>query len=226
MNDYEKSVFLTKAQDEIVKNHFIPASRGNTVQQGFDDMAKRQSDFASVLRTVNCKRANAGTKINPNSLLYYLPIDALIVVNESITTTKGNLLQVIPVRYDEYLRLMSKPYKRPLKNQAWRLITSGANDEEISLSGEKLIEVVIGAGQSINSYRMRYVKKLSPIILSDLTEEELSINGVSTASDCELDPILHEEVLQRAVELAKAAWVASNSGENLQLVTQLGQRSE
>lgn len=43
--------------------------------------------------------------------------------------------------------------------------------------------------------------------------------------DCELDPILHEEILQRAVELAKIAW--TNTGQdNLQAVMQAGQRSE
>lgn len=219
LNDYEKSVFLTKAQDEVAKNHFIPQSKGNTLQQGYDDSAKRQMDFANVMRTESCKRATTGTKINPNSVLYHFPEDVLVVVNETITTTKSKVLQVLPLSYDEYMRLMSKPFQRPLKNQAWRLISEGAGTE-------KIVELVLNAGDSVNAYRVRYVKTLQPIVLTDLGDDGLSINGVSEVSECELDPILHEEVLQRAVEIAKVAWVTNSNGENLQLVTQLGQRSE
>ena len=34
LNEYEKSVFLTKAQEEIVKNHFNP--EGNRYKEGLD----------------------------------------------------------------------------------------------------------------------------------------------------------------------------------------------
>ena len=47
----------------------------------------------------------------------------------------------------------------------------------------------------------------------------------SKASECELDPILHEEIVQRAVELAKAAWTSTGQ-DNLQIVSQMGQRTE
>lgn len=49
----------------------------------------------------------------------------------------------------------------------------------------------------------------------------MSINGVSTISECELNPIIHSEILQRAVELAKAAYQG-----DLQASVELGQRSE
>ena len=42
---------------------------------------------------------------------------------------------------------------------------------------------------------------------------------------CELDPILHEDILQRAVELAKVAWTATGQ-DNAQMVMAAGQRSE
>ena len=49
--------------------------------------------------------------------------------------------------------------------------------------------------------------------------------GTGTTSGCELDPILHEDILQRAVELAKVAWTATGQ-DNAQMVLQAGQRSE
>lgn len=59
VNEYEKSVFLTKAQDEIVKNYFNPKSKGNTVQEGFDDTAKRQADFSGIMCTKQCTRSGS-----------------------------------------------------------------------------------------------------------------------------------------------------------------------
>ena len=62
LNAYEKSVFLTKAQDEILKNYFNPKSKGNNTQDGFDDNAKRQVDF-SMLTSVETKSSSFGTPL-------------------------------------------------------------------------------------------------------------------------------------------------------------------
>jgi hypothetical protein len=71
---------------------------------------------------------------------------------------------------------------------------------------------------------VRYVRVPSPIIVGNL--DGLSIDGVTAVSTkCEIDPILHEDILQRAVELAKIAWTATGQ-ENVNLVMQAGQRSE
>ena len=39
LDEYEKSVFLTKAQDEIVKSYFLPQT--NKSMQGFDGNEKK-----------------------------------------------------------------------------------------------------------------------------------------------------------------------------------------
>lgn len=163
-------------------------------------------------------------KIDPRSRLYLYPSDTFIVVNESLILSTAKYLQVIPLRYDEYTRLMSKPYKRPLKNQAWRLMNSGSVTGGNSTS--KIVEIVtnIADENNIVQYNVRYVRIPKPIIVANLGD--LSIDGQSEAStECEIDPILHEDILQRAVELAKVAWTATGQ-ENAQLVMAAGQRSE
>lgn len=226
MNEYEKSVFLTQAQDELVKNHFSSASRGNSLQQGYDDSLKRQTDFSGLMKTSICEEITDETllaemdKIDYRSTLWTFPKDVFIVINEALTATSSGTekpLQVVDLRYDEYTRLMSKPYKRPLKNQAWRLINSGN-------ASEKYVELVTNIGDDVTKYKIRYIRTLKPIILADL--DGLTIEGIGEPTECELDPSLHQELLTRAVELAKAAWVTTNSGENIQLLTQSGQRSE
>ena len=49
LDEYEKSVFLTKAQDEIVKAYFNPKT--NKVQEGFDGNERRQIDFSMIMRS-------------------------------------------------------------------------------------------------------------------------------------------------------------------------------
>lgn len=282
LNAYEKSVFLTKGQDETMKNYFNPKSKGNNTQEGFDGSAKRQVDF-SMLTTVATTSAtsytyslvtgktdkdgkpvysrtettvpkstysytvaydtdgnvlkddndnvlyirNEGTDVSgfgtplfdmrENTKSITLPSKLMYAINEMVEVTRNDkkiLLQVVPVKFDEYSRLMCKPYKRPLKYQAWRLI----NNDVVNKA-----DIVVGPSDILTKYTIRYVRRPNPIIVSNL--DGLTIEGKSTATECELDPILHEEILQRAVELAKVAW--TNTGQdNLQAVMQAGQRSE
>ena len=219
LNAYEKSVFLTKGQDEILKNYFNPKSKGNTTQDGFDGSVKRQVDF-SMLTSVETKSSGFESPLfdtRENTKSVGLPSKLMFAINEVVEVTRNNkqvILQVIPIKFDEYSRLMCKPYKRPLKYQAWRLTNNNTSNKA---------DIVIGPSDTLIKYTIRYVRRPNPIIVSDL--DGLSIEGKSTATECELDPTLHEEILQRAVELAKVAW--TNTGQdNLQAVMQAGQRSE
>ena len=219
LDEYEKSVFLTKAQSEIIKNYFNP--KGNKYQEGFDGSQKRQVDFSKLMKTY----ASSGTAPAPTSFFgnvtgaYKItwPDDVFVVVNEVVDVTKKDdnrkyRLQVIPIKYDEYLRVSSKPYKQPLKNQAWRII-----------NGENDINLIVGHLNSVSDdgYHIRYVKHPKPIILESLVGSDLSINTEKNAMGCELDSEIHPEILQRAVELARAAYAG-----DLKSDVELGQRSE
>lgn len=219
LNAYEKSVFLTKGQDEILKNYFNPKSKGNTTQDGFDGNAKRQVDF-SMLTSVETKSSGFENPLfdtRENTRSVGLPSKLMFAINEVVEVTRDTkkvILQVIPIKFDEYSRLMCKPYKRPLKYQAWRLTNNNISNKA---------DIVIGPSDTLTKYTIRYVRRPNPIIVSDL--DGLTIENKSTATECELDPILHEEILQRAVELAKVAW--TNTGQdNMQPIMQAGQRSE
>ena len=219
LDEYEKSVFLTKAQSEIIKNYFNP--KGNKYQEGFDGSQKRQVDFSKLMKTY----ASSGTAPTPTSFfgnvtgVYKItwPNDVFVAVNEVVDVTKKGesrkyRLQVIPIKYDEYLRVSSKPYKQPLKNQAWRII-----------NGENDINLIVGHLNSVSpdGYHIRYVKHPKPIILESLDGSGLSINNETNEMGCELDPEIHPEILQRAVELARAAYAG-----DLKSDVELGQRSE
>lgn len=166
-----------------------------------------------------------------NTKSVVLESDILMFVNEYVEVNRRgstSRLTILPINYNEYSRLMSKPYKRPLKNQAWRLLDNS--------SGYRKAELVVGPTDTITKYVIRYVKRPRAIIL-DVLSDGTSLDGyvgadvlgnpvtdVSKAAQgitCELDPILHHEILQRAVELAKAAYMG-----DLQSQLALGQTSQ
>lgn len=246
LNEYEKSVFLTKAQSELVKNYFV--AEGNSHQAGFDGSQKRQMDFSLLMKTFE-GIPNGSYSVDPRSLVYQLPDDVLYIINESINLIKsGNVTAIRQVRalsFDEYERLMSKPFKEPVKYQAWRLMVKAATYNAKSTS--PVVEVVlttsdrtkysVGTTPANAKYILRYVKKPRPIILENFSAsfgEDLSIDGyngseaeysnggtLSSWNPCELDKSIHEEILQRAVELAKIAWAGDPAA-----TIQTGLRSE
>ena len=203
LDEYEKSIFLTKAQDEIIKSYFD--SRTNKPQEGFDDSSKRQIDF-SMLTTVYHIDATTNHPLydyRSNTESIDLPSDIFMIVNEYVIVNRNNddaYLQVIPIRFDEYTKLMSKPYKRPLKWQAWRLLNNDTTNKA---------DIIIGPSDRLGTYYLRYIRRPNPIILDNLGK--LTIEGKSNITQCELDPILHHEILQRAVELAKISYEGTSA---------------
>ena len=226
-NEYEKSVFLTKAQSEIIKNYFNAG--GNKYKEGFDQSPKRQIDFSMLMRNTNLV-ANSNATYDLRATSYTYPEDVLLIVNESLLILDGEnkvvgIRQVIPITYDTYTRMMSRPFKEPLKNQAWRLITGVDN----SMSTAEIIPNNVDRKAAGQQYMIRYVKKPRPIIVADLdqTVGDVTIEGEYKAQTSELDPSIHEEILQRAVELAKASYASDQSGQaQLQNQITVGQRSE
>lgn len=214
INEYEKSVFLTKAQDELIKNYYEPD--GNKYKKGLDDSLKRQVDFSELIKVsageLNTKAPSV--TFDKRAKIFDLPIDLLLPINEMVETDSG-IKQVLSINYEDYTRLMSRPYKEPLKYQAWRLNTTS--------SGRMSVEVIINSNDTIKEYKVRYVRRPKPIITVNLSSEygDMTINGEGDVSECELNPIIHQEILQRAVELAKVAY----TGDVTALIN-VGQRSE
>lgn len=240
LTEYEKSVFLTKAQDEIIKNNFTNVQGGNKYQQGVEDSEKRYADFSALLTVVelNSKTDHIVT-FDERGKIFILPdgdeegnMKVMIVITEIFKTGNSNSelisYQVIPLKFDEYIRLMSKPSSDPLKKQVWKLM---GNNE----SGNGSIEIVPhwkDKDNTINKLILKYIRKPYPIILEDLSSQGLSIEGykgtggsrtgpATTKGCCELAAELHPEILQRAVELAKIFY----TGDNQQVIT-AGTRSE
>ena len=215
LNEYEVSIILTKAQYQLLQewvNRRTDISNG-----GFDRSAKRQVDFSSLIITDEISPATAGqisslTKIDPRSTVYITTAkwDIFSVLNEKIrwSGTGRDIfeLSVIPLANDTYDDLMKVPYKFPPKDCAWRLMNSSA-----STSGDTyFIEILAPNIDPTAVYIRRYVRKPAPIILVNLPTG-VTIEGINVQTPCELPEEAQQEIIERAVTLAKIAWQGGTS---------------
>lgn len=131
LNEYEKSVFLTKAEKQLLLEYFN--SRTDGVGGGFDGSQKRQYDFSSLIKVANpIYYPNPDSKIDRRGLVYIFPQDYYLTVNELLYDTKYQY-SVLPISYSEYQTLMLKPYSFPVKKAAWRLFNGeGVSNKFIS----------------------------------------------------------------------------------------------
>lgn len=136
LDEYEKSVILTKAEKDLVRDYFN--SRTVKTGEGFDDSQKRQYDFSTLLKTSKLELKsllligfNGYQKdfniFDDRSLIYVAPPDFFLSINESIIDNNNRRYSVLPISYSEYNRLMLKPYGYPLKRQAWRIISDSSS---------------------------------------------------------------------------------------------------
>lgn len=145
--------------------------------------------------------------INDESTHYSNEPQFTIIDGVNVGKTKEEYI-IVPISYKEYDREMSKPYAQPLKKQAWRLFQN--NSLGFDFDSELIPKFSInphGNGYNIGdvvlTYKIRYVRRPRPIILEDLPNG-LEIDGESSYSECELNPILHADILNKAVEIALA----------------------
>lgn len=215
LDEYEKSVFLTQAQDIIVKSYF--SNNTNNQGEGLDDSARRQVDFSKLITVGIGTPIEASTEkdwisFDERGLMYQMPDNVLVVLNERLVVTPkdsntSKSYVVIPISYSEYDRIMSKAYAQPLKKQCWRLFNGETGDSSTNTDINAEIIPIEGVikDKDTATYKVRYIKRPAPIILTNLTfdsQETLKIDGKSDISECELNPIIHMDILNKAFELA------------------------
>jgi len=226
IDNYELSVFLTKAQDEIVFNTYNPM--GNKYQDGFENSEKRRGDLKQLVKSF--KTIPLETDINEESINGYksvsveLPLDVYFIIQEQ-ASIDDIFVGVIPISHDELMLQKDNPFRKPssdkLFNRVWRL------DNNINDTYLKSLEIVLPLDSVLEEYRMRYIKSPRPIIIEDINEGEfaglgLTIKGQTTKTTCELDEIVHRQILDRAVSLALEAF----EQQRLQTQTQISSRNE
>lgn len=192
LNEYEKSVFLTKAQDDIVIELYTGK---NQFGDSFEKTEEIRRYLSDLVKTVELSEKLTGyTGVSKSSMFFKLPEDVWFITYESATLKDerlgcldGEEATIVPVTQDEYYRIAKNPFRGPSKGRAVRLDI-----------GDGVIEII--SDYNIDKYLVRYLSRPKPIVLEDLSE--LSVNGVKVRTECELNPVIHRAILERAVRLA------------------------
>ena len=196
-NEYEKSFFLTKAQEEVIVNLY---NGKNPYGESFESTEELRRYLESLVKTkvYSTEEQVDGVKVSANSVLYELPNDVAFITlelttfnDESLGCYNGRTASVYPVTQDEYNKVKNNPFRGPTKYKVLRL-DSEANKVEL-ISKFK-----------IGTYLIKYLSRPEPIILENLPNG-LTIEGKANKEDCKLNPILHNTILERAVQMALQA---------------------
>ena len=194
LDEYEKSLLLTKAQNELVVNLYNGRNPYGESFESTEELRRYLSNLV-VEKYLKPITNTSGTPlgITSTSSFFTLPEDLWFITLESVILDNGKCreetyMKVYPTKQDEYLNIKDNPFRGSNDRRALRLDFSEGNVEIIC---KYLIAV----------YYIRYIKKVPPIILTDLPEG-LTIEKESKASDCILHEALHQKILDRAVQLA------------------------
>ncbi len=218
LDKYEKSVFLTKAQLELVKEVNGPINKYGTSFEGSD---KRRADMRELIKNATIVPTKKSDGLDKDSYTAQLPDDCFLIKFESALYPVGGcdekaLIEIVPIKYDEYHKQKRNPFRQPDHQNGFRLdIASNDTGKNVELISSK----------AIDTYQIRYVQYPTPIVLTDLdwvsSSETLSVDGVEVRTECKLDQEFHREILDRAVQLAMLAY----KGEALPSKVQLDQRN-
>lgn len=198
LDEYEKSLFLTKAENEIFLNFYSGKNPYGEFFEATEEL-RRYLDTLVKDATPNVIDNNTGVLSN-NSVKYQLPSDLAFITLEEVTysddpdkkcTSNGFKASVYPITQDEYARVKDNPFRGPTKYKVLRLD-----------KGDKVVELIHHKDYNIGTYYIRYLKKPEPIILTDLKSSNLYIEGKNEVSTTDMNPILFDLILNRAAALA------------------------
>ena len=194
LNEYEKSVFLTDAQRELVIELY---SGRNTILGGYsyEEVEEVRRYLSTLNKTVELnKQVSSLISLSNTPSFYQLPSNTLFVTIEQVKINddsneclNGKYIEVKPIRRDRFLLWSKNPFRQPNTSFAYRI------DHE-----NNYIELVYD--KILSTYKVGLLIRPTPIILVDLPY--LSIEGINVKTECTLPEILHNEILKRAVVMA------------------------
>ena len=200
-NEYEKSVFLTKAQDELIVSFY---SGKNSYNEGFENTEEIRRYLSSLIETkeLDEDKTSTLTKLTDQSHIYKLEDNTWFITYEAIKITSedpclnGKSIEVVPITQDDLHKLLKNPFKGPNNRRALRL--------DLANNSVEIIYPLEG------KYLVRYLKQTSPIIV-DTLDESLDIKGKHKVTECKLHEALHRTILDRAVQLAVTSKITLNN---------------
>lgn len=179
VTEYEKSVFLTRAQLEFIQELI----KGNTVYgQGVEDTTNVRLQLYPLYKKVQYTQFKDA--LSNKKVLHILNVE-LVVNNKTVPT--------VPISYDEYTTIKNNPFKSN-GNRAYYI----QNSQDISVYYNK---------QELQdpNCTFYYIEYPTPIITDGALEANIIDDNTGKLQNCILPKSTHFEILKKAVQLALIA---------------------
>lgn len=198
LNEYEKSLFLTKAQDELVRMYYTGK---NSNYNSFESDEETRRYLDSLIKTKQVSLSSPQQYFGFKQYNVKKDDSMLFIVRETAENASegclnGVVMPIVPVTHEDINRIMNDPFKRPNERKVLRY--------DVDENG---VYFNLLSKYNLKSYTITYLKKPRPIILEDLTPELFTIDGEWKHSEPEIPDLLQHKVISRAVELAKATYI-------------------
>lgn len=203
LDEYEKSIFLTKAQEELLielysgRNHIGSFEETEEIRRYLDSLIKTSILVEREGNLIGLSKSSIFFKL-PKSLLF-LTYESVDISDNSLPCNKERNVIVKPITQDEYFKVKENPFKGASEYQVLRLD-----------NGKGIVELI--SKYNITKYIIRYITIPEPIILTTLPDH-VSINGHREIKECSLHPLLHRAILDKAVSMViatKALYTTEN----------------
>ena len=210
LSGYEKSLFLTQAQESIVLDIYS-GKYGDSFERteetkSYLNILIKQKEYEGIDRTDENSMKSEGDKLDTRSVFITLPEDLWLrtgetatIIDDSYKCHLNNLREVtiLPVTQDTFVRTKRSPFRGPNEKRILRLDSTNKQVELIS-------------NYEIHSYTIRYLSRPEPIILVQLPQG-LTIGGKASPQTCLLNTAIHRAILSKAVLIAKSSWESENN---------------
>ena len=202
LNIYDISVFLTQSAEELVltyyrgrPNQLVSFDLNEESKQALDNLVKPYSQLApTVTEQYNTYTVSRFNK--PDDMFFLL--QETVGFNSELPCYTNKRAIVKPVALDDLNMLLENPFKQPNNKKVFR-----------TTFGDGIEGVYLISSQPLKEYRAQYLQKPYPIIIGDLSEYGVSIDGEYLPRNpvTNLPELLHRLIIKRAVELAKTAYI-------------------
>lgn len=182
LTEYEKSVFLTQAQEAVILDLYK-----GTSGDAFETTEEVTRYLSSLVKTHKFGNVNSASNTVAGNKQYNISTSSVndlwfITYQAGSITVDDNTRDVIvvPSRQDSLYKDLNNPFKGPNKNKVLSISEEGS--------------ITLYSKYPINTFYIKYLKRPNNIDL-----ESVSFN-------VEIPESLHNQVLYKAVQLAKAVW--------------------
>ena len=195
VDEFEKSQFLTKAQEAYVLSLY---NGKNSYGESFESTEEIRRYLSNLVEEKKLKPITTSDGkplgMESNSKFFTLPENLWFITYESAHVSDAkcdnmSTLDVYPVTQDEYHKIKRNPFRGANDRRALRLDLSEGNIEVISK-------------YTVTEYYIRYLRKIKPILLVNLANDDVNLEGYTTPQGCELHESLHQRILELAVQMA------------------------